>query len=336
MNIVVLGMPRPLGGANQESGDSILMWQRAGINVTAIATSPEPPDNPWPKRLSDAGCTIYLNDEPVKELKDAICVAFCCEAAVKHWPSLRSRGCKFVYSPCMCRHMPYERTVFPTDPPSAVHFQSAYQKSGMTSQFSRWGVERQPIIPGAFEFDAIQHKPAIRNGSFVVGKLARPSRTKWPADLWVVLSKAREAARTDLKALCMAWNEEIECRLGRPPSWASCHPPVSMTPSTFLHQCHALYCAGSEVENWPRVGLEAMAAGVPIIADNAGGWVDMIEHGETGYLVNSSLEAVDTLITLATNEVKRASIIQNSYDRLGVLADSLSIHSSWLNLFNSL
>lgn len=39
-------------------------------------------------------------------------------------------------------------------------------------------------------------------------------------------------------------------------------------------------------ENWPRIGLESMYAGKPLVVDNHGGWQNMIEHGVTGFLCN--------------------------------------------------
>ena len=44
------------------------------------------------------------------------------------------------------------------------------------------------------------------------------------------------------------------------------------------------------VENWPRVGLEAMAAGVPLVVDAKGGWLEMLRHGRTGYLCRTDNE----------------------------------------------
>jgi glycosyltransferase involved in cell wall biosynthesis len=56
--------------------------------------------------------------------------------------------------------------------------------------------------------------------------------------------------------------------------------------------CRFLECLGIYVykthdtfaETCPLVILEAMAAGIPIVAEHKGGIVDLVRHGETGYL----------------------------------------------------
>jgi glycosyltransferase involved in cell wall biosynthesis len=63
------------------------------------------------------------------------------------------------------------------------------------------------------------------------------------------------------------------------------------------------------VENWPRVGLEAMAAGVPVVVDNRGGWPEMIRHGQTGFLCNDEGEMASCIARLAHDSTCRRAII---------------------------
>lgn len=44
-------------------------------------------------------------------------------------------------------------------------------------------------------------------------------------------------------------------------------------------------CMTSDSEGMPNVVLEAMAAGIPVIATDVGGIAEVVRHGETGYLV---------------------------------------------------
>ena len=49
----------------------------------------------------------------------------------------------------------------------------------------------------------------------------------------------------------------------------------------------AALCMTSDSEGMPNVVLEAMAAGVPVVATRAGGVADVVRNGETGFLVET-------------------------------------------------
>ena len=61
-------------------------------------------------------------------------------------------------------------------------------------------------------------------------------------------------------------------------------------------------------EAWGRVVSEAMACGVPVVAENRGGYTEFVEHGRTGYLFNDNDEAVRQVMTLKESEALRQEI----------------------------
>ncbi len=76
--------------------------------------------------------------------------------------------------------------------------------------------------------------------------------------------------------------------------------------ATFLQSLHVLVQSNAAaVENWPRVGLEAMAAGVPLVVDAKGGWLEMLRHGRTGYLCRTEDEFAYYAARLAYDEAHR-------------------------------
>ncbi len=74
------------------------------------------------------------------------------------------------------------------------------------------------------------------------------------------------------------------------------------------------YRTGEHIETFGRVIFEAMAAGLPVIAENKGGYVDWIEHGKNGFLFNTTEEAKDLLDMLIKDKELRRYIGKNAVD----------------------
>ncbi len=331
--ITMIGLPRPCGGAFTERGHTILLWRKMGWDVRVLATLPETKPNPWIDRLKAAGCEVVSDVEAVHSLKDELCVSFCCQLAVARWSMLHARGCRLVWSPCMNDALRIETKAFPLCKPTAVHFQSKYQASRLAARYPE---SRHFVIPGAFDVADFPFSPAVRDKQFVVGKLSRAMRTKWPADLWDVLGETRAKGREDLRALCMAWDDTLTFRLGKPPDWATALEQDAITSREFMGRCHALYCAGqTDTENWPRVGLEAMASGVPIVADNRGGWLEMLDP-DSGFLVSDSKGGMAALRELSSNELRRRAMVEAARARVERLADPSLLGKAWETALNSL
>jgi glycosyltransferase involved in cell wall biosynthesis len=68
------------------------------------------------------------------------------------------------------------------------------------------------------------------------------------------------------------------------------------------------YRTGATVEAYGRVIVEAMASGLPVVAADQGGYVEVMLPGETGLLVNSQEEAWDALMKLGGNVPLRAAM----------------------------
>ena len=58
------------------------------------------------------------------------------------------------------------------------------------------------------------------------------------------------------------------------------------------------YRTGMFAEAYGRVVLEAMGGGLPVVAHVAGGYAEAIEHGISGFLIESQEQAYDALIAL--------------------------------------
>ena len=102
----------------------------------------------------------------------------------------------------------------------------------------------------------------------------------------------------------------------------------------------SLHCTlpinGGARENWPRAGLEAMAAGVPVVTQDAWGWREMILHGDTGFLGSDDCELAHWAATLAYDEPLRLRMVRRARERLcDELASETVLWSAWERLFES-
>ncbi len=66
-----------------------------------------------------------------------------------------------------------------------------------------------------------------------------------------------------------------------------------------------LYRTGASTEAYGRVIVEAMAAGLPVVAYRRGGYVEIIEDGVNGFLFRSQEEAYDLVMALKFSSHRR-------------------------------
>jgi len=93
---------------------------------------------------------------------------------------------------------------------------------------------------------------------------------------------------------------------------------------------------GGARENWPRAGLEAFAAGVPVVAQNDWDWKEMIEHGVTGFLGDCDEELAHHAATLAYDEDLRQTMIAAAREKLvNEFANPEVLAAAWVKLFES-
>jgi glycosyltransferase involved in cell wall biosynthesis len=83
-----------------------------------------------------------------------------------------------------------------------------------------------------------------------------------------------------------------------------------------MHQAD-VFALSSLSESFGIVNIEAMAAGLPIVATNVGGIPDIVEEGVNGYLVNAKNpeELADKILFLLQNDEMREEISANNREK---------------------
>ena len=342
MHIFFLGYPGAMGGANTECLHTAAVWRREGIEVTFIPTWGC--DKGMEDRLAAMGCkTVHAgnpeNLKGVAGLAGSVVAGMCNQHYHASMGVLRELGCKLVFSNCMTFLFDTEVAAYHRQGlPDAMHFQSEFQRATLEPILATFGYkpEQGHLIRGAFDFDALPfaprpHKPGTE---FVIGRLSRPDQDKWSSNLWPILWKVPYVQR---RAVAMGWNQGLDHKCGQAPPWAETLAPQQIPVAEFLGRCHAMLgLNGGARENWPRIGLEAMAAGVPIVAQDLWGWREMLVDGQTGFLTNSDEEMAFRLAQLAYDEQLRQAIIERARAQVHDLACPERIGKQWVRLFASL
>ncbi len=338
--IFVFGYPKEVGGANTELWHVLRLWRKCGLEVTVIPTWKADPD--WRTRLDGIGCpTLDVDPDKLADvpgLAGSIVVSFCNTRFLQHADKLQSLDCRTVWVNCMNWHFPQEQLHLRIHKKTFDRyvFHCEHQRAHIVPQLRKYDYtdDQGVIIRGAFElddfpFEPLKHEQGTR---FIAGRLSRCGADKFPADLWD--QYVRIPYPTSVRV--MGWNSELQQRCGLAPKWVELLPECTESSRAFLGSLHALVpgvdCC---TENWPRIGLEALAAGVPIVAEAKGGWCEMIDNG-SGVLVDGYYRQAYEVARLAYDEQHRMGVILEGRKRVEELADPEGIWAAWKQTFEEL
>lgn len=329
------GFPGPCGGANTECYHTARMLREHGVDVTFIPTGFA--DKDYRKKLEAIGCKITEAKaeelSAVDGLKDSIVISMCNSNFIAMADVYRKLGCRIIWVNCMTFSYPPELKHYQTygKPFEVYVFQSEWQRKILESVLSPYGYtsEQGHLIRGAFYHDEFPFNPRPHPAGtpFVIGRISRAAPDKFSSNLWPIYKKIPHP----IKARVMAWNKDVQRKCGPPPRWAKTMKSCEENAYTFLSRLHAMvHVNGGAGENWPRSGLEAMSAGVPLVVQNQWGWKEMVRHGETGYLCNDDSQLAYYTAKLAYEEDHRMAMIQNARNVLvEEYADMEKIWEGW-------
>jgi len=329
-HIFVSGFPGPVGGANTECWHTARLWREHGLSVTFIPTWKA--TQPQLNHLEKIGCKIIESDPDslrnVPGLPEGVVVSFCNSSFLKIASRFQDLGCRIVWLGCMTWLFAEERK----------HYRRRRPFEAYQPQLAKFGVKpsqchriRGALCWGEFPFQPLPHKPAA---PFVVGRLSRAAEDKYSSNTWSIYGRIPHPVNARL----MAWDRNVQRKLGKPPQWAECLPAGAETAQQFFSKLHCMMQAnGGAGENWPRSGLEAMASGVPVVVQNRWGWREMIRHGRTGYLCKSDDELAFYTARLAYDEDQRLEMAHQARKTLETeLANPDSIWARWQKLFDAI
>jgi len=333
MCIFVCGFPHEIGGAGNECWWSAQLWKRYSLEDIHFIPTWTTSDSEWIVRVENAGfdiidCPSSKELYSVPNLAGETVVSFCNNLAVSAFPTLRDLGCRIVYCPLMCNVRQSENAGYTQAFPDVIVFQSEYQRKRLEPQLSRFGYtpDKGIVIHGGVSWWDMKFRPRPHSSEepFVIGRLARSVPSKWYLKLWKMYEQI-----PNRRAIIMGAGPNLT--LGRTPEWATRLDAGALPSEMIYRQFHAYVTKnGEDEENWPAVGREAMSYGVPVVAEDAFGWREMIIHGETGYLGKTPDDIASYASLLSKDEALRIRIATKARERLEcVLCNPEVLWSQW-------
>lgn len=181
---------------------------------------------------------------------------------------------------------------------------------------------RSPYMPLRFSLDRA-------SDTFGVCHVSSDDASKWHSNTWRMFCGVNAPCGTRVQIEVAGWGSNAEEKLGDPTvegnRWHGklnllLHDHIydSRTVAELYARNHVLIhvCDYTSEESLGRVFLEAMASGVVVISDRRGGALDLIKHGETGYLVDTPDEAAYYASHLAFNPQLRKFMASYAYAEL--------------------
>jgi len=149
----------------------------------------------------------------------------------------------------------------------------------------------------------------VPEGAPLVGMVARLSREKGP-DLFVQAASAVAAARPDVHLVLVGdgpMRAELERQIEGLNLAERFHLAGTAADTSEVYPALDVVCLSSRMEGIPLTLLEAMASGRPVVATNVGGIPELVEMGETGWLVaQGDMRALSEKIVWLLDNPERA------------------------------
>ena len=338
--IWVSGYVHSCGGAGPELAHQIDLWRRFGVEVHLCVFNPHDEvlhlDNARRQWCETRGVHTHLYEPGI--FRDQVLVSFCQNDFMERLPAICATGRPktVVWFNCMTWNHGDEPNYLRDGLIDVFGFQSQFQRDQLMPALREAALDAGRLVrelEGYVPYYSLQadnlHAPRFLprppDERFVIGRLSRDDPKKWPANFWELC--CRIAAPMPKKVFAVGYGASAREKCGDPQSdafaarldrvwWGYCADSAQVMRDFWPH-IHLLFHKWDGFrENYPRALLEAMAAGVPIICDRAGGNPEIIEDGVTGFLVSSDDEAVYRASQLAWDEPLRARIIANAHEWL--------------------
>ena len=333
--IFVYGFPSLYGGAGNELHHQIVLWQSLGAEVHLIPSDADYSAGPLYPELLERGAVIHELDDFSSIDPGAPVFGFCSTEFLENLDAIRAHSTNTVFVNCMT--WLFDRELVRMAEGKIRTF--LYQNEDVRERNSfvlralnpSSAVNFLTFVP-FFDRSQFPFNELRPDDYFGCGRISRQDADKYSANTLLIYEYF--VAPKPKRGLFLGFDERSEAKIGQPYDWIrTAADQTECSQQEFYRHCEIVLQPSDTTENWPRVGLEAMASGSVLIVDNRGGWRHQVEHGVTGWLCDHERDFIYYASKMAYEPELRREMAVRARDRVDALAGAASSRESWLEVF---
>lgn len=336
--LFVYGFPSLYGGAGTELHHQIAIWRDLGMEVHIIPTDPGYKREALYAEMLETQVVVHECNEFSAIERDAPVFGFCNAEFLENIDSIRQYSTNTVFANCMTWLFDVEKQRMAEGKIRTFLYQNEDIRRAQSpvlralNQSAR--VNFLIFVPYFDEsrFPFVEHRDTE---FFGCGRISRQDADKYSRNTLHIYEYF--VAPKFKRGLFLGFDNRSEQKIGRPYDWIrTARDQTECSQQDFYRHCEIVLQPSDTTENWPRVGLEAMASGSVLIVDNRGGWRRQIEHGATGWLCDHERDFIFYASKMAYEPHLRLEMAHRARERVGRLAGAERSQQSWSKVFKVL
>jgi Glycosyl transferases group 1 len=333
--LYVYGFPSYYGGAGTELHHQIAIWQSLGAQVHIIPTNAGYKGEALYGEMLAMGVVVHDHDEFSVIERDAPVFGFCNAAFLEKIDSIRQYSTNTVFANCMTWLFELEKKRMAEGKIRTFVYQNDDVRQAQSPVLRALNPAADTNFVTFVPYFDAERFPFIEKRSgeyFGCGRISRQDPDKFARNTLHIYEYF--VAPQFKRGLFLGFDRRSEQKIGRPFNWirtAADHNECSQ--QEFYRHCEIVLQPSDTLENWPRVGLEAMASGSVLIVDNRGGWRRQVEHSVTGWLCDHERDFIFYASKMAYEPNLRVEMAGRARERVSRLSGTAVSQESWHAVF---
>lgn len=336
--LYVVGFPSLFGGAGAELFHQLKVWHRMHVDVHIIPTQTNVKKSQLYPAVSSMGVTIHNPYEWDCIPENAPVLSFCNEIFLENLSKIRKKTNRIVFANCMTWIFPKEKEAMLRGDIGMFLYQNETVRLNIMPQLQR--LNSSPLIQYKtfkpyFDDTAFPFQINRPRNLFCAGHISRHDADKYTKDTWHIYESFDSPV--EKHGVFLGFNNISAKKTGMPPDWIETYnDQKQLSQQEFYRRCHVILQPTDTTENWPRIGFEAMASGSVLIVNKRGGWQQMIQHGKTGWLCETTNDFIAYATKMAWEPNYREDIAAAARLKGIELGGMDAAINSWHEIFSAI